>query len=122
MAAIRDFNTLTSMVGRGAAMGEVNEKLADVIETLANLSAEQPKKKVKGSVSLTVEIAVQNGIATISVASAAKKPKEDPRETVLWLTSDGQLVNEHPSQIDMFKGPRGVDGEALRQAIGAEAV
>lgn len=117
MTQIRDFNTLTSLVGRGAAMGEVNDKLADLVGTLANLSAEQPKKKVKGSVSLTVEIAVQNGIATISVASAVKKPKEDPRETVLWLTGDGKLVNEHPSQLDIFK-PRGVDGEVLREAIG----
>lgn len=111
---IRDFNTLTSLIDRGAGMREVNDKLDDVIETLAAAAAENPKKKIKGSVSVTVEIAVEKGIATISLVSAAKKPKEDPRSTLLWLTAEGELSNEHPTQIDMF--PRGVRREEAEEA------
>lgn len=111
MAKIRDFNTITSMIDRGGFIAEVNAKLAEVVAKLADEALENPKRKTKGSVAVTVALEVQNGIVTIAATCVAKKPKEDPRSTLLWLTSDGDLTNEHPTQIDMFR-PRDVDGEA----------
>lgn len=103
MAKIRDLNTLVGMLDRGLVIREGNEKLADVLSTLTELSAESPKRKVKGKVTLEVDIEVVNGVATISASVKAKKPEPDRGTTVLWLGADGELTNEHPHQIDMFK-------------------
>lgn len=100
---IRDLNTLVGMIDRGQLIRDGNEKLADVLATLTELSAESPKKKVKGKVVLTVDIEVVNGVATISAEVRSKKPEPERGSSLFWLTPDGDLTTEHPQQIDMFK-------------------
>lgn len=111
MSRIRDFNTLVGFIDRGHVIREGNEKLATVLETLTTLSAESPKKKVKGRVILEVDIEVVNGVATISAAVKHKVPEPERGSTLLWLTDDGELSTEHPQQIDMFK-PREAEAAA----------
>jgi hypothetical protein len=112
VSKIRDLNTLVGMIDRGLLIREGNEKLADVLETLTALSAEQPKKKVKGKVTLEVDIEVVNGVATISARVKAKKPEPERGTSLFWLTSDGQLTTEHPQQISMFPRDTGEKSEA----------
>jgi hypothetical protein len=106
---IRDLNTLVGMIDRGHLIRDSNEKLADVLGTLNALSAEAPKRKVKGKVVLEVDIEVVNGVATISASVKAKKPEPERGSSLFWLTSEGALTTEHPQQVDMFRAPREVE-------------
>lgn len=108
---IRDLNTLVGMIDRGHMIREANDKLADVLGALTQLSAESPKRKIKGRVTLEVDIEVQSGVATISASVKAKKPEPERGSSLFWLTPDGDLTTEHPQQIDMFK-PREVSETA----------
>lgn len=118
MTKIRDLNTLVGMVDRGLVIRESNAKFADVLETLHTMSAEAPKRKVKGKITLEVDIEVVNGVATISASVKAKKPEPERGASLFWLTSDGGLTTEHPQQVDMFR-PREIDAGKLADAVEA---
>jgi hypothetical protein len=103
MSKIRDLSTLVGMIDRGHTIREANEALADVLATLHERSADSPKKKFKGRVTLEVDFEVSSGVATISASVKTKKPEPDRGTSLYWLTSDGELTTEHPQQIDMFR-------------------
>jgi hypothetical protein len=109
MSKVRDLNTLVGMIDRGHIIREGNEKLDDVLQALTALSAESPKKKLRGKITLEVDIEVTNGVAMISAAVKAKKPEPERGSSLFWLTDAGELTVEHPKQVDMF-GPREADG------------
>lgn len=103
MTKVRDLNTLVGMIDRGHLIRDGNDKLADVLSTLTAMSAEAPKRKVKGKVTLEVDIEVVNGVATISATVKAKKPEPERGASLFWTTADGALTTEHPQQLDMLK-------------------
>lgn len=115
MAKIRDFNTLVGLFDRGALAAETNAKLADLVQILNEQGAVNPKKKIKGSITVTIDLSLQNDIVSLAGVVSVKKPKEDPRSTMLWITKDGSLSNEHPTQIDMFPKRAGVSGEEVEE-------
>lgn len=103
MAKIRDLNTLLGMLDRGHVIREANGQLAEVLTGLNEISAEAPKKAIKGSLAIKVDIELKDGIATISASVEKKLPKRVPGTALFWVDGEGELTNEHPSQPDMFR-------------------
>lgn len=112
---IRDLATMLGFVDRGNVIREANQKFAEALSTLNDLSAESPKEKIKGKVTLEVDIVVLNGVATVSAGVKVKVPEPPRGNSMFWLTEDG-LSLEHPQQLDIFK-PRGVDAPAEAEAV-----
>ncbi len=100
---IRDLNTLVGLIDRGHAIREANEAMADVLTTLHERSADSPKKKFKGKVTVEVEFEVTNGVAVIAAKVKAKKPEPERGTSLYWLTAEGELTAEHPQQLDIFR-------------------
>ena len=117
MAKIRDLNTLMGMLDRGHVIREANGQLSELLQVLSEMGSEEPKKNFKGSLNIKVEVALKDGVATISATVEKKVPKRTPGAGLFWVDGDGELTTEHPQQDDMFK-PRDV-GERGRADIHA---
>lgn len=102
MSKIRDVVTVLGMVDRGHLIREANEKFEQVLTELNDQSIESPKKKLKGKVTITLDIMVENGIATVTAEATNKLPKRPPGAAIFWTTQDGALTTQHPQQNDMF--------------------
>ena len=85
----------------------------ELTETLSALNEHAgPKGKATGSVDLKLNLRVEAGVVTITSDLKSKRPKEERRASMFWVTEEGHLSTEHPRQKDMFSGPRGVDRDA----------
>lgn len=117
MPVIRDANTLVGYLNRGEIVRELSKAIAETLVTLKEYSDQAgPKAKIKGKVSLVVDLVVHDGMVDIGADIAAKTPKRPRGETVFWLTPEGELSTEHPNQNDMFK-PHGVPLDRERERL-----
>jgi hypothetical protein len=112
---IREFATVLNLLSRGRFVEKIDEKLA---EAMTALNA-HPDDKAKASVTLTFEFTRVQERVGIKPSIKLKLPEEKGfAETVMFAVEDG-LSLQHPSQIDMFSGPRGVDPNPRAAPAGA---
>jgi hypothetical protein len=111
MKRIRDSQTIIGSLENGEAAAELSRELTETLAKLKELAGDRPKNKIKGSVTLKINIEVEAGTATLTVDIESKRPKPVRGSSFFWVLDDGSLTTEHPQQIDMFGGPR-----AARQA------
>lgn len=99
---IRSFTEMIGLLSKGRFSERLDEELAASISTLENLPSE------KGSATITVTLALtyQSGRLDIKPTVKAKLPEEKSFSDTPFWTLDGALSVQHPSQIDMFAGPR----------------
>lgn len=114
MKIIRDAQVLLGMLEFGDLNKEVSAKLAETLQTLGDMSEENPKVTYKGNLTLKLDLSVANGMVHINADIATKTPKRPRRSSLYWITEDGGLSTEHPQQHDMFTGPREVAGQGAR--------
>lgn len=108
MKRIRDAQTIIGTLEDGDLANEVSNQITDALRQLKEQCGNRPKAKAKGKVTLTLNLLVQDGAVTIDCEVAAKVPKPPRASSFFWVLEDGSLSTEHPKQIDMFSGPRGV--------------
>lgn len=106
MKRIRDSQTIIGALEGGEAAAELSREITETLAKLKELSGDRPKSKVKGSVTLKLDIEVENGTAVITADIASKRPKPVRGSSFYWVLDDGSLSTEHPQQTDMFAGPR----------------
>ncbi|MGY6709750.1 MAG: hypothetical protein ACXIVF_15630 [Rhizobiaceae bacterium] len=106
MKRIRDSQTIIGALEGGEAAAELSREITDTLAKLKELSGDRPKSKIKGSVTLKLDIEVENGAAVITADIASKRPKPVRGSSFYWVLDDGSLSTEHPQQTDMFAGPR----------------
>lgn len=101
---IRDFRTVLDLCARGRLVERLDDKMGDVLKALAA----HPDDKAKGTLTLTLEFARADERVTVRPKVVIKTPEEKGvGETTLFAAEDG-LSLMHPSQMDMFAGPRAV--------------
>lgn len=99
---IRDYRTVLELIARGRLIERLDEKTAEV---LAALEAEDDDK---AKASLQVKLSFQRvGDRTdITAAVQVTLPPDKPLPTTTLFVVEGGLSLQHPSQMDMFSGPR----------------
>lgn len=99
---LRRFTDLIGVLNRGRFVEKCDTHLADAMEKLAGLPDE------KGTVTLTVTltIAYQDGRIEVKPAVKSKLPEEKGFTGTPFWSVDGGFSVQHPSQADMFAGPR----------------
>ncbi|MDB5582791.1 MAG: hypothetical protein JWR80_7967 [Bradyrhizobium sp.] len=102
MKTIRDAQILIGMLEQGELNQELSAELNRDLAYLAEMSEENRKATYKGSLTLKLDIEVENGVVHISGNIDSKLPKKPRRSSLFWVTEDGQLSTEHPQQHDMF--------------------
>lgn len=106
MKRIRDSQTIIGALEGGEAAAELSREITETMAKLKELAGNRPKNKVKGSVTLKLDIEVEAGTATITANIESKRPKPIRGSSFYWVLDDGSLSTEHPQQTDMFTGPR----------------
>lgn len=102
---IRSFTEILGLLSRGRFSERLDEELAEAISTLENL----PNEKGTATIAVTLTLSFQSGRLDIKPAVKAKLPEEKSFSDTPFWTIDGALSVQHPSQIDMFSGPRDAD-------------
>lgn len=113
---IRSFTEMLGLLSKGRFSERLDEELAEAITSLENL----PNEKGSATITMTLKLSFQSGRLDIKPEVKAKLPEVKAKlpeeksfaDTPFW-TLDGALSVQHPSQIDMFAGPRDA-GERVR--------
>ncbi|MGV1768756.1 hypothetical protein ACQZ6B_01140 [Agrobacterium vitis] len=113
MKVINEASALLAALEQGELNTDLSKKLKEVITILRDLSMESPKTKFKGEVTLKMKFEMHNDMVNVNNEITTKIPKVQRRGDVFWATEEGGLSTEHPSQRDMFGGPRVI--ESTRQ-------
>ncbi|GHE50824.1 hypothetical protein GCM10019059_07400 [Camelimonas fluminis] len=108
MKRIRDAQTIIGMLEGGETAAALGEELIATLAALKEHAGDRPKAKAKGKVTLTLNIEVEGVSATIGAEIASKRPKPVRGNSFFFVLQDGSLSDEHPTQGDMFSGPREV--------------
>ncbi|RWO57269.1 hypothetical protein [Mesorhizobium sp.] len=106
MKRIRDAQTIIGMLEGGEVAAAMSTEITETLAKLKELSGDRPKTKIKGHVSLKINVEVEAGTATITCEIDSKRPKPARGSSFYWVLDDGSLSTEHPQQTDMFAGPR----------------
>lgn len=106
MKRIRDAQTIIGMLEGGEVAAALGAEIIETAAKLKELSGDRPKSKVKGSITLKLNLEVEAGTVTVTCDIDSKRPKPVRGSSFYWLMDDGAFSTEHPQQEDMFAGPR----------------
>lgn len=98
---IRDIQTILPLLARGRALEKINEKLGDALEAL-----DTSETKAKATLTLTLDLTREDERVGLRAAIKLKLPEEKGLPETILFAADGGLSLQHPSQLDMFAGPR----------------
>ena len=104
---IQDFATVLRLHSRGRFLAKIDDKLREAIVALE----EHPDDAAKATLTVTIDIVKMQDRRDIKPKVTVKLPEEKGFGPMTLFAVDGGLSVEHPNQIDMFAGPRGVAGE-----------
>lgn len=93
---------LLPVLNRGKFVEKCNEHLNHMLETLEGL----PDSQGKATLTVSLTVAYQEGRIEVTPSVKSKLPEEKGFSgTPFWSVGGGFSV-QHPSQADMFAGPR----------------
>lgn len=113
MKKIRSATTVIGLIGDGELAAELDAELTGTLAALYEHCGGRKKSKAKGRVTLTIDLAVEDGMVTMSPDITSKKPKKLRSDGTFWVDAEGSLSTEHPSQIRLDFGDRARDGSAV---------
>lgn len=99
---IRSFVDMLALLSRGRFIEKLDEHLNTALETLEAI----PSEKGSATITLAVTLNYDSGRIDIKPAVKSKLPEEKAFSGTPFWAVDGALSVQHPSQIDMFAGPR----------------
>lgn len=99
---IRKFDGLLGTVNRGRFAEKCDEHLAHALEVLEAL----PDEKGTATITVTMTIVYDSGRIDVKPAVKSKLPEEKAFSPTPFWAFEGGLSVQHPSQMDMFGGPR----------------
>lgn len=92
--------------------GRVEDKINAEMKRLIDALEEHPEEKAKGTLTITVDFVKIGERIDMKPSVKAKLPDEKGfTSTPFWIVEGGLSV-QHPSQSDMFAGPREVGDRA----------
>lgn len=108
---IRSFTETLGLLSRGTFAEKCDTHLAEALETLEALPSE------KGTATITIQVTLnyESGRIDIKPSVKSKLPEEKAFGGTPFWTVDGALSVQHPSQHDMFAGPRDITTGPLRE-------
>lgn len=101
---IRHVTDLFELLNRGRFLEKADEHLAKAIEALEEL----PEQKGVAKINIELSLSYVEGRLDVKPSVKSKLPEEKGFSGTPFWTIDGALSVQHPSQADMFPGPREV--------------
>lgn len=109
---IRDFRTVVELCARGRLTERLDAKLIDCLDALAASVDE----KAKASLTLSLDLQRVGDRIEIRPKATVKLPEEKGVGSTTLFAAEGGLSLQHPSQTDMFSGPRDAASPAKHDA------
>ena len=109
---IHNFTDLCGVLNRGKFSDKCNEHLQHAMTTLEGL----PDQKGEATLTVTLKIAFQEGRIDVKPSVKSKLPEEKGFSATPFWSLNGGFSVQHPSQSDMFAGPR--DATARERDVG----
>lgn len=100
MATIRDPNMVLSMLAGGTFPTEFRAEMKEVVKTLHDAAGE--KGTAKGVLNIKLKFSVRGATCEITPEITKKLPTVAQLPETLFITSTGELSDEHPRQMSMF--------------------
>jgi hypothetical protein len=110
---IRSVTEILGLLSRGRFAERLDEELEKCISALENL----PEEKGTASIEISLSLNFQSGRLDIRPKVKGNPPKEKAFSDTPFWTLDGALSVQHPSQTDMFAGPRDATAPREREAV-----
>lgn len=109
---IRRFTEMLGILSRGRFEERLDDHLTAAITALEEL----PDGRGKATITISLTIAIQEGRLDVIPAVKSKLPEDKGFSPTPFWAFDGALSVQHPSQTDMFSGPRDADDRRRDQA------
>ena len=100
MATLKDPSMVLAMLEGGTFPNRLRAELKNAVKTLHDVAGE--KGTSKGTITLKIGLKVRGGTCEITPQLSSKLPTETPMPETLFITSTGELSDEHPRQMSMF--------------------
>lgn len=101
---IRNFSEMVNILNRGRFTEKLDEHLTKACETLEAL----PGESGKATLTVAITLVYESGRYEIRPSVKTKLPEEKAFAGTTFFALEGGLSLQHPSQSDMFAGPRDV--------------
>ena len=99
---IRRFTEMLSILSRGKFEEKLDEHMNNALQTLEAL----PGEKGVATLTVTITFNYESGRLDIKPVVKSKLPEEKGFSGTPFWSYEGGLSVQHPSQFDMFAGPR----------------
>ena len=107
---IRPISDVLRHLGAGCLMDEASEKMSDLVKAV-----DQTGKAGKITITIKLRKATAGALAVTGDVTV-KKPAEQPMESLMFATPEGNLLTEDPRQNKLDLKPVAVDKPALQAA------
>lgn len=102
---IRSYTETVGLLSRGDFARRLDEEMQKLLDAFETMTAESGK----GTVDVKLEFKYELGRIDVAASFKTRLPETDRfMKTPFWIV-EGALSVEHPSQADMFAGPRTID-------------
>ena len=100
---IKNFSQLLALHASGATNDLYTEAMQNMVAELSNRVIDRGGKQ-RGTISLTVEVTLEQGVVRIDINHPkAKTPEPAGTSDIMWATPENNLQQSNPKQRDMFK-------------------
>ena len=110
---IRDFRMVLETFPRGRLIERLDQKLIDCLDALAA----SPDETSKATLTVALELQRVGERVEIRPKVTVKLPEEKGVGSATLFAAEGGLSLQHPSQFDMFSGPREAPSPAKRGGV-----
>lgn len=94
--AARNFAQLISSMEDGRLHGDISDAQRDLIGDLNNIAS--MNRKAKGSITITLEYAIEDGVVEVRGDFKTKAPKLPRGKSIFFATPDNNLTRSDPKQ------------------------
>ncbi len=99
---VRSFTQALGLLNRGKFSEKLDAELGRALEALE----QHPEEKAKATLTVTLELTKLGDKVDIKPTCKLKPPEEKGLHSTTFWPLEGGLSVQHPSQTDMFAGPR----------------
>lgn len=110
MKRISDMSQIVGLLENGEFNPALSDEVTGTLQKLADMANDSPGRTFKGTTTIKLSFEVKDGAVVIRTDFASKTPERPRKSSMFWVVEGGALSTEHPSQHDLFGGPREVTG------------
>jgi DNA gyrase/topoisomerase IV subunit B len=99
----KSFNSFLGIIDEGRLHSDLSDELQELCQTMNRHCISYGGKKIKGKVSLTIDIVLEGGIFEVQGKHKITSPNAERGKTVMWSDKSNNFTPQNPRQMDIFQ-------------------